>query len=185
MRSNKLIYTQQAKIALAKKLLNDNALVFDTETTGLGVDAEIIELTILDVSGNILFNELIKPEQPISEGAIAIHGITNEMVENAPKFSEYATQIASIIQGKTLVAHNVEYDKQRLIYEYGRLTDIEFPLIKSWACTMLMNIHSKHQKWPKLVELANRYNIQFEGNAHRSYADTEVCRKVLHAMALN
>lgn len=183
MRTNKLIYTQNAKIALCRKLLSEDTVFFDTETTGLSHDAEIIELTILDISGGILFNKLIKPQRPIQKGAISIHGITNEMVANAPSFEHFAPEIQKIIAGKNLVAHNVEYDKQRLIYEFGRLGNIKLPDVKSWNCTMLMNIHYKYQKWPKLIELAKEHGITFEGEAHRSHADTEVCRKIIHSIA--
>jgi DNA polymerase III epsilon subunit family exonuclease len=183
MRTNKLIYTQNAKIALCRKLISEDTVFFDTETTGLGHDAEIIEITILDISGGILFNQLIKPKGPIEEGAIAIHGITNEMVANAPSFDHFAPKIQEIFAGKNLVAHNIEYDKQRLIYEFGRLDNIKLPDVKSWNCTMLMNIHSKYQKRPKLIELAEEHGISFEGEAHRSHADTEVCRKILHSIA--
>lgn len=54
MKVNKLIYTQNAKIAICRKLLSEDTVFIDTETTGLEKDSEIIELTILDVAGNII-----------------------------------------------------------------------------------------------------------------------------------
>lgn len=183
VKANKLIYTKNAKIAICRKLLSEDTIFIDTETTGLDKNSEIVELTILDVSGSVLFNELIKPQQPITENASAIHGITNKMVEGAPSFEYFAYDIQKIISGKNVVGHNVKYDKKRLVYEFSRLNDIKFPEAKSWYCTMLLNIHSQNQKWPKLIELAEEHDICFEGNAHRSYADTEVCRKILHSIA--
>ena len=183
MKVNKLIYTQNAKIAICRKLLSEDTVFIDTETTGLEKDSEIIELTILDVAGNILFNQFIKPQRPIAEEAIAIHGITNAMVADAPNFEYFVPELQKIFSGKNVVAHNVKYDKKRLAYEFERTNSLPLPDVKSWNCTMLMNVHSQNQKWPKLSELAEEHGIRFDGKAHRSYADAEVCRKILHSIA--
>ena len=68
----------------AHQWLRDNCLILDAETTGLGEDAEIVEITIIDTTGKPLINTLVKPSTPIPAEATAIHGITNEMVRHAP-----------------------------------------------------------------------------------------------------
>ncbi|HHJ4165905.1 TPA: exonuclease domain-containing protein, partial [Raoultella ornithinolytica] len=60
----------------ARYWLEEGFLFIDTETTGLGEDAEIVEICIIDSHGSIMLNTLIKPTKPIPDEAIAIHGIT-------------------------------------------------------------------------------------------------------------
>ena len=61
----------------------------DTETTGLGKDAGIVEISWVETDEN--FNEvsrhysLINPEKPIQPGAMGAHGITEAMVAELPK----------------------------------------------------------------------------------------------------
>jgi DNA polymerase-3 subunit epsilon len=62
-------------------------IILDVKTTGLDGDSEIVEIAIIDLDENPLFETLIKPVSLIPEEATAIHGITNEMVENAPSSS--------------------------------------------------------------------------------------------------
>lgn len=61
-----------------KKLSTENAIIIDTETTGLGFDAEIVEFTAICAdSGKVIVNELVKPTCSIPAEATAIHGITD------------------------------------------------------------------------------------------------------------
>ena len=75
-------------------------LILDTETTGLDSQAEIIEIAIINESGNVVFESLVKPTKPIPEDAIAIHGIANEQVHAAPLWIEIATAVNNILSGK-------------------------------------------------------------------------------------
>lgn len=65
----------------------------DTETTGQDRNAEVCEIAIVDEHENVLFESLVKPSKPIPQAATKIHGITNEMVANAPTFAEIWHQI--------------------------------------------------------------------------------------------
>jgi DNA polymerase-3 subunit epsilon len=53
-------------------------VILDTETTGLESNAEIIEIAIINIDEHILFNSLIKPENPVPADAFDVHGISNE-----------------------------------------------------------------------------------------------------------
>jgi len=58
----------------------------DTETTGLwrGDGAELVEVALMDETGKVWVDTLVKPEKPIPSGATAVHGITDDMVKDAP-----------------------------------------------------------------------------------------------------
>ena len=70
-----------------EKLNLTNTVILDTETTGLGADARIVEISgICAVSGDVLFNQLVNPLCNIPEDAHAIHGITDSDVATMPTF---------------------------------------------------------------------------------------------------
>lgn len=86
-------------------------LVFiDLETTGVNITNDrIIEIAMVKVKTDgvkEVKRKLINPEMPIPEAAIAVHGITNEMVKDAPTFKQLANEIAQFIQGCDLSGYN-------------------------------------------------------------------------------
>lgn len=64
----------------------DQFVILDTETTGLTLRNQIIEINVIDLTGKILLNSLVKPTINIPAEAASIHGITNEMVHDAPSY---------------------------------------------------------------------------------------------------
>ena len=60
---------RQLAIKEARRLLELDLVIFDTETTGLGPDAEIVEVAALKVDGTVLLDTLLKPRQPIPADA--------------------------------------------------------------------------------------------------------------------
>jgi DNA polymerase-3 subunit epsilon len=87
----------------------DNWVLLDTETTGLE-DAEAVEIAIVNSQGTPLLNTLVKPTISLPEGAIAIHGITNEMVKDAPTFCEVYPQIVAALADKEVLIYNANFD---------------------------------------------------------------------------
>ncbi|HAA17085.1 MAG TPA: hypothetical protein DCE41_37395 [Cytophagales bacterium] len=107
--------------------------VVDIETTGGNARfGKITEVAIFLFDGEKIVDEystLIDPECPIPEFITRLTGITNEMVEDAPKFYEVAKEIVEFTEGHVFVAHNVNFDYKfiqaefkRLGYEYKRET---------------------------------------------------------------
>ena len=92
----------------------DNLVFLDIETTGLAMEhgAKICEIAMLKISGGVetKFNSLVNPCGEIKEDSFNIHGITNEMVKDAPKFYEIARKVADFIDGYVLVCHNAYFD---------------------------------------------------------------------------
>jgi len=87
----------------------------DFETTGISPRAgdRVCEVGIIRARKSEVirsFSSLVNPGCPISAGATAIHGITEEMVESAPLFHDIADEVLSLLEDAVLVAHNAPFD---------------------------------------------------------------------------
>lgn len=96
----------------------------DTETTGLSPleGGKICEIAVsVTHRGEVVeeFTTLLNPGMPMSPEVINIHGITNEMVADAPSFAEVAPKLMSLLEGCVLVAHNADFDLNFLREEFA------------------------------------------------------------------
>lgn len=102
-----------------------DAVVLDTETTGLDARvARLVQIAALRLSGgNLLleepFESLVNPGRPIPQSAIAVHGITDAMVAQAPPFTAIASTLEAFIGTMTIIGHTLQYDLAILEREYG------------------------------------------------------------------
>ena len=107
--------------------------IIDIETTGLSPAKEkITEIAIIIHDGKTIvdeFSALINPEKKIPYRIIQLTGITNQMVESAPKFYEIGKRIVELTEDKIIVGHNVRFDYgflrsefKSLGYDYERKT---------------------------------------------------------------
>jgi DNA polymerase-3 subunit epsilon len=167
-------------------------VILDTETTGLGSDAEICQIAIIDSSGNVLLDQLVKPQKPIPASATAIHHISNEMVKDAPSWLNVNEKVWQLLHGKQVIVYNAEYDF-RLIAQSEKACE---PLaLSDWHtiqrhCAMLhfsevygeWNSYHGNYKWQKL-ETAARYYEQPVNAAHNALGDCLMTLAVCKAMA--
>lgn len=182
----------------------ENCNILDTETTGLEDEDEICEISIIDHQGNIQIDTLVKPSKPIPEDATRIHGITNEMVADAPTWPEIHDQVRKIIAARPLVIFNASYDT-RILEQTARLHGLDMldhnppeGIAKQliWAehqshCAMLAyaefygewNDSKRDYKWQSLIKAAKQQNVQLEGQAHRALYDCQMTFGVIQAMA--
>jgi DNA polymerase III subunit epsilon len=166
--------------AASKKWREHTFIAFDTETTGkYPLSAEICELAAVKWrDGEVIdtFQTLAKPSQPMGDEVIAIHGITNEMVENAPRLSEKIGEFHSFIEGSILMAHHAPFDLGFVAVEFeaAGLSLPNLPVL----CTSLMS--------RKLFPQSENHRLQtligfFElerGAAHRALDDAKACLEV-------
>jgi DNA polymerase-3 subunit epsilon len=99
--------------------------IVDIETTGGSSKIEkITEIAIYQHDGEKITREyvtLINPERNIPYFITSLTGISNEMVENAPRFFEVAKIIIEMTEGRTLVAHNARFDYSFIRQEFKSL----------------------------------------------------------------
>ncbi len=97
----------------------------DLETTGLNLSTDrIVEIAIIKISPDgerQIKRKLVNPQMPISEGAFAIHGISEEMVKTAPTFKQIANEIKQFLDPCDIGGYNSNrFDIPLLIEEFLR-----------------------------------------------------------------
>ena len=148
--------------------------VVDVETTGLARDDRIISAAVyrLDALGEVEdhWYTMVNPER--DPGPVWIHGLTSEMLEGAPLFTDIAEEFAARLDGRVLVAHNAVFDWQMIAREYAR-AEREAP-VRQRLCTIAL---SKELGLPlpnhKLESLAAHFGV-VQQRAHHALDDARV-----------
>lgn len=186
-------------IAWAKNVVSDPVAAFlDTETTDKRPeDADIVDLAVVDLAGQVLINTLVRPPRPIPLDAQQIHGIADADVAAAPTWLEVWPGVEPILRGRRLVIYNANYDIA-VIESNCRSAGI----VEAWfglSARRLINVSADCAmrqfaafreiasprggwRWHRLGEAAAHFGVTVDG-AHRALADAETCRRVVLAMA--
>jgi len=166
-------------------------VVLDTETTALG-RAEICQIAIVDASGAVLLDTLVRPTQPIPPFATRIHGITNEDVHDAPRFGDVLGDIAAALYDRDVIAYNASFDR-KMLHLSGQICGappVEWKAISRWHCAMRAFAHVYAQRVPgahagraqKLSAAAAFYAIP-QHKAHTAVDDCITTLALCRAMA--
>jgi DNA polymerase III subunit epsilon len=149
--------------------------VFDTETTGFAPDDgdEIVSIGAVRIVGGRLlrtetFERLVDPGRSIPRTATAVHGITRELVRDAPSLDEVLPAFAAFAAGTVLVGHNVAFDMAFLAAAQRRTgTVLTAPLLD----TLLIDgvVHPDHGAHT-LEAMADRLGVDLVGR-HTALGD--------------
>ena len=149
-------------------------IVLDTETTGLDYTKErMVEFAAVRLENGKIkdeFQTLINPEQHIRKSSIAIHGITPEMVEDAPTEAEAMPKIMEFIGEYPIVAHNAIFDYSFLNEASKRVFGREIENTRIDTQQMFKEIYPDLESHG-LEALTEKFNVNLE-NHHRAMADT-------------
>ena len=104
----------------------------DLETTGVNLATDrIIEIAIVKVlpdGKRSVKRKLINPQMPISKQSSDLHGITNEMVKDAPTFKEVAHELKQMLDGCDIAGYNSNrFDIPMLVEEFLR-AEVDFDM---------------------------------------------------------
>jgi DNA polymerase III subunit epsilon len=153
-------------------VVSNRIVVLDTETTGLNpqeghriIEIGCVELINRRFTGN-RFHVYINPDRVIDRGAIEVHGITNQFLEDKPRFSDILDDFIAFIKGAELVIHNAPFDVGFINHEFARLNDQARTLADfSTVFDTLAFARKKHPgQRNSLDALCKRYSID---NSHR------------------
>ena len=94
--------------------MKNKYIIIDTETTGFHPydGDELLQVSIIDTDGNVLFDEYFKPQHRTEwKEAEQVNGISPEMVADRPAISEKISEINAIIENSdTIIGYNTQFD---------------------------------------------------------------------------
>lgn len=155
-------------------------VAIDLETTGkYPLDAEICEMAAVRwEKGQIVdeFQTLIKPCQRMSDEVIAIHNITNEMVETAPALAEKLADLHKFIGKSYVLAHHAPFDLGFLAWEFEK-AGLGLPPAPAFCTSLLSRNINFDVPNHRLATLAAHFGLD-AGAAHRALDDAKTCLAV-------
>jgi DNA polymerase-3 subunit alpha (Gram-positive type) len=165
----------------AKKLLETDFVVFDLETTGAKAPpCRVIEIGAFRVWGGQIveqFHSLVNPKMPIPTFIAALTGISDDMVKNAPVFSDVVDGFLKFIGDSVLVAHNAGFDMHFLNHEISRVYG-EYRVVNPCLCTVQLSRKLLPQiENHKLKTLAEHYSVALI-NHHRASDDARATAEI-------
>lgn len=166
-------------------------IVLDTETTGLEwqqghrvIEIGCVELVNRRPSGRH-FHRYLKPDRKVDEGALAVHGITDEFLAGQPRFEEVASEFVEFITGAELVIHNAAFDLAFLDAELARLGEPVRRVGELCGCidTLLLARQLHPGQRNSLDALCKRYSVDNSGrDLHGALLDAKILSEVYLAM---
>ena len=155
-------------------------VVVDVETTG-GKQPQhrITEIgAVKMINGEVVdtWTSLINPQRHISAFITKLTSISNEMVKDAPLFSEVADSLTEFMQNCVFVAHNVNFDYGFFKQEYQRLE-------RNFVMPKLCTVRETRKHFPglssySLGNLTKHFDIPLE-NHHRALCDAQAAAELL------
>ncbi len=170
--------SDQGKVsAKAGSWLEQEPLFLDTETTGLDDQAQIIEIAILDASGQVLLCQRIKPTVEIGEGAQDVHGISAADLEGCPSWPEVAGEVQRILAGRMVVIFNADYDTRLLNQTAAAHGDnLDWLVSCTFRCAMYLaaSMYGATNQYGtiSLINACIEAGVSWKGEAHSAEADT-------------
>jgi len=166
-------------------LLLPSITFLDLETTGATpLRDRITEIALVRFDHGIetaRWQTLVNPEQLIPPFIVQLTGIENDMVENAPTFSQVADKLLAFLEGSVLSAHNVRFDHGFIKAEFKR---IGITLRQKVLCTVkLSRLLYPQFKSHGLDAIMQRHNIKTVAR-HRAMGDVESVLAFLNAAHL-
>ena len=166
-------------------------IVLDTETTGLRVtdNHKIIEIGCVELVNRKLtgrhYHHYINPQRPVDEGAFAVHGLSNQFLEDKPIFTAIIEELMAFIDGAELIIHNAPFDIGFMNYELSfsktkwPALESNFTIIDTLVLARKMHMGQRNS----LDALCKRYKIDHsERGLHGALLDSHLLAQVYLAM---
>ena len=165
-------------------------IILDTETTGLDpnsghriIEVAAVEMVNRRLTGNHL-HRYVNPDRGIDAGAMHVHGITPEFLQDKPRFVDIAREFVDFIQDAELIIHNAPFDVGFLNMEL-RLLDM--PLLPNWCDSVTDTLAMAKALHPgqrnNLDALCKRYAVDNAARTlHGALLDCELLAAVYLAL---
>ncbi len=165
-------------------------IFLDTETTGLEhrLGHRVIEIGCVEMRNRRLtnrhFHRYLNPDREIDAGALAVHGISLEFLQDKPRFPEVAEEFLDFIRGAELIIHNAPFDIGFLNAELALLDMAPVETVCHGIVDSLRLAKELHPgKKNNLNVLCDRYGIDnSKRTLHGALLDAEILAEVFVAM---
>jgi DNA polymerase-3 subunit epsilon len=165
-------------------------IVLDTETTGLepAEGHRIIEIGCIELDNRRhtgrRFHQYMQPDRPIDDGAVEVHGITNDFLADKPRFADVVDDFLDFVRGAELIIHNAPFDVGFLNHELRLLGK---PASIDAHCSVLDTLALARKLHPgqknNLDALCKRYSVDnSRRELHGALLDAEILADVYLAM---
>ena len=160
--------------------MKNKYIIIDTETTGFHPydGDELLQVSIIDTDGNVLFDEYFKPQHRTEwKEAEQVNGISPEMVADCPAISEKISEINAIIENSdTIIGYNTQFDigflkaNGAIVPDDLETVDVMEDFAKIYG---EWNDQRGSYKWQKLTIAADYYGYDWSEHkeAHNSLGD--------------
>jgi DNA polymerase-3 subunit epsilon len=156
--------------------------IVDVETTGPDPASDrVTEIAVLETNGFLFtgqWSSLVNPGAPVPGAIQALTGITQDMVDRAPRFSQIAEELYERLAGRLFVAHNARFDYGFLRREFER-AGLKY-LAKTLCTVRLSRRLYPHAAGHDLDSLIERHGFECEAR-HRALPDAGVLWQFLQA----
>jgi len=167
-------------------------IVLDTETTGLELAEghRIIEIGCVELVDRRLtrnnFHQYLQPDREINQGAVQVHGITDEFLRDKPRFADIAEDFIGYVRDAELIIHNAPFDVGFLNHELGLWREDAEPIDKLCRITdtlvMARSLHPGQRN--SLDALCKRYEVDnSQRDLHGALLDAEILANLYLAMS--
>ena len=165
-------------------------IVLDTETTGLevGMGHRVIEIAGVEIVNRRLtgrhFHRYLNPDRDIEGGALQVHGLTLDFLQDKPRFRDICPEFLDFVQGAELIIHNAAFDVAFLDSE---LSLAQLQLIASYCPNVTDTLRMARDLHPGkrngLDALCERYLIDNSARTlHGALLDAQLLAEVYLAM---
>jgi DNA polymerase-3 subunit epsilon len=166
-------------------------IILDTETTGLEtthghriIEIGCVEMVNRRLTGNN-YHQYIQPEREIDEGALEVHGISQEFLADKPRFADICEDLLNYLGDAELIIHNAPFDIGFLNYEFQMVLGDQFDITSQ--CEVMDTLAMARQLHPglrnSLDALCKRYSVDNSGRElHGALLDSEILADVYLAM---
>lgn len=166
-------------------------IILDTETTGLehSKGHKIIEIGCVEMNNRRKtdndYHQYINPQREIDDGAFAVHGISNEFLQDKPLFRDIAQEFIDFVRDAEIIIHNAPFDVGFINAELATIG-------KQWGqledyCTILDTLTMAREMHPgqknSLDALCKRYDVDnSQRDLHGALLDAQILLDVYLAM---
>ncbi len=174
------------------RLRKNNALILDTETTGLDQRAEILQIGIVTLDGEEIFHSYVRPVKVKRwDEAMRVHGISWFDVQDAPTMGELAQVLQPLIYGRLVAVYNADFDK-RMMWQSVRADGANKLFLwmrqQEWQCVMkayaaYWGQRSRYggYRWQSLSNACRQQGVRVAG-AHDALADARLTAALIRSI---